>query len=172
MARESELIRNGGGLIDVSLCDGFLYWCSPIYRWGDVQFPQLLNLAFSALNHVWKVGRWAGNVMPYTFLLVSREESLRRGSLFNQTARVTPSVVTDTDTTETGGWLIDCTLCDGFLYWVSVFFKSIAEATFSFSYVWDFTDFCIIFIDSEEEKSYNGENTPPFGSKTPNMTTS
>ena len=28
MARESEMIRNGGGLIDVTLCDGFLYRAS------------------------------------------------------------------------------------------------------------------------------------------------
>ena len=54
--------------------------------------------------------------MPYTFLLVSSEESVRRGSLFNKTARFTPCVVTDTDTTEIGGGLIDVTLCDGLLH--------------------------------------------------------
>ena len=32
--------------------------------------------------------------MPYTFLLVSSEESVRRGSFFNKTARFTPSSVT------------------------------------------------------------------------------
>ena len=30
MARESEMIRNGGGLIDVTLCDGFLY-CASVF---------------------------------------------------------------------------------------------------------------------------------------------
>ena len=29
--------------------------------------------------------------MPYNFLLISREESVRRGSFFNKTARFTPS---------------------------------------------------------------------------------
>ena len=77
----------------------------------------MLDLAFGALYHVYQVRRRAGDVMPYTFLLVSSKESVRRGFLFNKTARFTPSsVVTDTDTTEIGGGLIDVTLCDGFLY--------------------------------------------------------
>ena len=62
-----------------------------------------------------EVRRRAGDVMPYTLWLVSSKERVRRGPLFNKTARFTPSVVTDTETTEIGGGLIDVTLCDGFL---------------------------------------------------------
>ena len=79
--------------------------------------------------------------MSQTFLLVSSKESVGRGSLFNKTARFTSSVVTDTDITEIGGGLVEVILCDGYLYCVSVFSKSIAEATFSFPYVSDFADF-------------------------------
>ena len=56
-------------------------------------------------------------------------------------ARFTPSsVVTDTDTTEIGGGLIDVSLCDGFLYCASVFSKSIAEAMLSFCLIVDLVD--------------------------------
>ena len=54
-------------------------------------FPYVLDPAFGALYHVHEVRRRAGDVMPYTFLLVSSEESVRRGSFFNKTARFTPS---------------------------------------------------------------------------------
>ena len=88
-------------------------------------FPNVLHVAFGALYHVYQVRRRAGDVMPYIFLLVSSEESVRRGSLYNKTAHFTPF------------------LCDGFLYCASVFFKSIAEVTFSFPYVSDFADFVV-----------------------------
>ena len=54
-------------------------------------FPYALDPAFGALYHVHEVGRRAGDAMPYNFLLISREESVRRGSFFNKTARFTPS---------------------------------------------------------------------------------
>ena len=58
-------------------------------------FPYVLDPAFGALYHVHEVRRRrAGDVMPYTFLLVGSEESVRRGSFFNKTARFTPSSVT------------------------------------------------------------------------------
>ena len=88
MARESEMIRNGGGLIDVTLCDGFLY-CASVFSKSIAKatfsFPYVLDPAFGALYHVHEVRRRAGDVMPYTFLLVSSEESVRRGSFFNKT---------------------------------------------------------------------------------------
>ena len=97
MARESEMIRNGGGLIDVTLCDGFLY-CATVFSKSIAKatfsFPYALDPAFGALYHVHEVRRRAGDVMPYTFLLVSSEERVRRGSFFNKTARFTPSSVT------------------------------------------------------------------------------
>ena len=97
MARESEMIRNGGGLIDVTLCDGFLY-CASVFSKSIAEatfsFPYVLDPAFGALYHVHEVRRRAGDVMPYTFLLVSSEESVRRGSFFNETARFTPSSAT------------------------------------------------------------------------------
>ena len=91
------MIRNGGGLIDVTLCDGFLY-CASVFSKSIAKatfsFPYVLDPAFGALYHVHEVRRRAGDVMPYTFLLVSSEESVRRGSFFNKTARFTPSSVT------------------------------------------------------------------------------
>ena len=83
------MIRNGGGLIDVTLCDGFLY-CASVFSFKSIakatfSFPNVLDLAFGALYHVHEVRRRAGDVMPYTFLLVSSEESVRRGSFFNKT---------------------------------------------------------------------------------------
>ena len=63
--------------------------CSP-----NLSHCIVLNPAFGALYHVHKVRRRAGDVMPYTFLLVSSEESVRRGSFFNETARFTPSSAT------------------------------------------------------------------------------
>ena len=49
MARESEMIRNGGGLIDVTLCDGFLY-CTSVFSKSIAKetfsFPCVLDLAF------------------------------------------------------------------------------------------------------------------------------
>lgn len=86
MARESEMIRNGGGLIDVTLCDGFLY-CASVFSKSIAKatfsFPYVLDPAFGALYHVHEVRRRAGDVMPYTFLLVCNEEIVRRGSFFN-----------------------------------------------------------------------------------------
>ena len=107
MARESEMIRNGGGLIDVTLCDGFLY-CASVFSKSIAKatfsFPYVLDLAFGALYHVYEVRRRAGDVMPYTFLLVSSEESVRRGSFFNKTARFTPfSVTTERSRCQGGG---------------------------------------------------------------------
>ena len=52
-------------------------------------FPYVLDLALGALYHVHEVRRRAGDAM-----LVSSEESVRRGSFFNKTARFTPSSVT------------------------------------------------------------------------------
>ena len=73
------MIRNGGGLIDVTLCDGFLY-CASVFSKSIAKatfsFPYVLDLAFGALYHVHEVRRRAGDVMPYTFLLVSSEESV------------------------------------------------------------------------------------------------
>ena len=101
------MIRNGGGLIDVTLCDGFLYCASvfskPIAK-ATFSFPYVLDPAFGALYHVHEVRRSAGDVMPYTFLLVSSEESVRRGSFFNKTARFTPfSVTTERSRCRGGG---------------------------------------------------------------------
>ena len=73
MARESEMIRNGGGLIDVTLCDGFLY-CASVFSKSVAKatfsFPYVLDPAFGTLYHVHEVGRRADDVMPYTFFLV------------------------------------------------------------------------------------------------------
>ena len=106
MARESEMIRNGGGLIDVTLCDGFLY-CASVFSKSIAEatfsFPYVYS-AFGALYHVHEVRRRAGDVMPYTSLLVSSEESVRRGSFFNKTARFTPSSVTTERSRCQGGW--------------------------------------------------------------------
>ena len=86
------MIRNGGGLIDITLCDGFLY-CASVFSKSIAEatfsFPYVLDLAFGALYHVHEIIKRAGDVMPYTFLLVSSEESVRRGSFFNKTARFT-----------------------------------------------------------------------------------
>ena len=57
-------------------------------------FPYVLDPAFDALYRVYEVRRRAGDVMPYTFLFGSSEESVRRGSFFKKTARFTPSSVT------------------------------------------------------------------------------
>ena len=55
MAREIEMIRNGGGLIDVTLCDGFLY-CASVFSKSIAKatfsFPYVLDPAFGALYHV------------------------------------------------------------------------------------------------------------------------
>ena len=79
------MIRNGGGLIDVTLCDGFLY-CASVFSKSIAKatfsFPYVLDPAFGALYHVHEVRRRAGDVMPYTFLLVSSEESVSGGSFF------------------------------------------------------------------------------------------
>ena len=97
MAGESEMIRNGGGLMDVTLCDGFLY-CASVFSKSIAKatfsFSYVLDLAFGALYHIHEIRRRAGDVIPYTFLLVSSEESVRRGSFFNKTERFTPSSVT------------------------------------------------------------------------------
>ena len=106
MARESEMIRNGGGLIDVTLCDGLLC-CGSVFSKSIAKvtfsFPYVLDPAFGALNYVHEVRRRAGDVMPYTFLLVSSEESVRRGSFFNKTARLPSSVTTERSRCQ-GGW--------------------------------------------------------------------
>ena len=107
MVRESEMIRNGGGLIDVTLCDGFLY-CASVFSKSIAKatfsFPYVLEPAFGALYHLHEVRRRAGDVMPYTFLLVSSEESVRRGFFFNKTARFTPfSVTTERSRCQGGG---------------------------------------------------------------------
>ena len=51
MTRESEMIRNGGGLIDVTLCDGFLY-CASVFSKSIAKatfsFPYVLDPAFGA----------------------------------------------------------------------------------------------------------------------------
>ena len=48
------MIRNGGGLIDVTLCDGFLY-CASVFSKSIAKatfsFPDVLDLAFGALYH-------------------------------------------------------------------------------------------------------------------------
>ena len=72
-------------------------------------FPYVLDPAFGVLYHVHEVRRRAGDVMPYTFLLVSREESVRRGSFFNKTARFTPfSVTTERSRCQEGGGGVVC----------------------------------------------------------------
>ena len=91
------MIRNGGRLINVTFCDGFLYCASVLSKSiakATFSLPYVLDPAFGALYHVHKVRRRAGDVIPYTFLLVYSEESVRRGSFFNKTARFTPSSVT------------------------------------------------------------------------------
>ena len=107
MAKESEMIRNGGGLIDVTFCDGFLY-CASVFSKSITKvtfsFPYVLDPAFGALYHVLEVRRRAGDVMPYSFLLVSSEESARRGSFFNKTACFTPSSVTTERSRCQGEW--------------------------------------------------------------------
>ena len=101
------MIRNGSGLIDVTLCDGFLY-CASMFSKSIAKamfsFPYVLDPAFGALYHVHKVRRRAGVVMPYTFLLISSEESVRRGSFFNKMACFTPSSVTTERSRCQGGW--------------------------------------------------------------------
>ena len=101
------MIRNGGGLIDVTLCDGFLYCASMFSKSiakATFSFPYVLDPAFRALYHVHEVRRKAGDVMPSTFLLVSSEESVRRRSFFNKTARFTPfSVTTERSRCRGGG---------------------------------------------------------------------
>ena len=76
MARESEMIRNGGGLIDVTLCDGFLY-CASVFSKSIAKttfsFSYVLDPAFGALYHVHEVRRRTGDVMLYTFLLVAKK---------------------------------------------------------------------------------------------------
>ena len=48
MARESEMIRNGGGLIDVTLCDDFLY-CASVFS---------KSIAKATLSFPWIVCHW------------------------------------------------------------------------------------------------------------------
>ena len=52
------MIRNGGGLIDVMLCDGFLY-CASVFSKSIAKatfsFPYVLDPAFGALYHVHEV---------------------------------------------------------------------------------------------------------------------
>ena len=109
MARKSETIRNGGGLINVTLCVGFLY-CASVFSKSITKatfsFPSVLDPAFGALYHVHEVRRRAGDVMPYTFLLVSSEESVRRGSFFNKTARFTPFFCYNGKIPVPGGWVV------------------------------------------------------------------
>ena len=81
------MIRNGGGSIDVTLCDGFLHCASVFSRSiakATFSFPYVLDPALGALYHVHEVRRRAGDVMLYTFLLVSSEEGVRRGSFFSE----------------------------------------------------------------------------------------
>ena len=57
------MIRNGDGLIDVTLCDAFLY-CASVFS------KSIARATFSfpyELYHVHEVRRRAGDVMPYTF---------------------------------------------------------------------------------------------------------
>ena len=101
------MIRNGGGLIDVTLYDGFLYCASVFSKCiakATFSFSYVLDPAFGALYHVREVRRRAGDVMLYTFLLVSSEESVRRASFFDKTARFTPSSVTTERSRCQGGW--------------------------------------------------------------------
>ena len=102
-----KLSETADGLIDVTLYDGFLY-CASVFSKSIAKatfsFPYVLDPAFGALYHVHEVRRRAGDVMPYTFLLVSSEESVRRGSFFNKTARFTPSSVTTVRSRCQGGW--------------------------------------------------------------------
>ena len=73
------MIRNGGGLIDATLCDGFLY-CASVFSKSIAKatfsFPNVLDPAFGALYHVQEVRRRAGDVMPYTSLLVRDRKSV------------------------------------------------------------------------------------------------
>ena len=89
----------------MSRCDGLLY-CTSVFSKSIAKvtftFPYVLDPAFGALYHVHEVRRRAGDVMPYTFLLVSSEESVRHGSFFNKTARFTPSVTTERSWSQRG----------------------------------------------------------------------
>ena len=80
MARESEMIRNSGGLIDVTLCDGFLY-CASVFSKSIAEatfsFPYVLDPAFGALYHVHEVRRRAGDVMPYTFTEIGFKKNVK-----------------------------------------------------------------------------------------------
>ena len=118
MAGESEVIRNGSGLIDVTLCDGLLY-CASVFSKSIAKatfsFPYVLDPAFDALYRVYEVRRRPGDVMPYTFLFCSSEESVRRGSFFKKTARFTPSSVTTERSRYQGG---------GGVWWSAVWYLS------------------------------------------------
>ena len=66
------MIRNIGGLINVMLRDGFLY-CPSVFSKSITEatfsFPNVLDLAFGALYHVYKVRRRAGDVMLSVYFL-------------------------------------------------------------------------------------------------------
>ena len=109
------MIRNGDGLIDVTLCNGFLY-CASVFSISIAKatfsFPYVLDPAFGALYHVHEVRRRAGDVMPYTFLLVSSEESVSRASFFDKTTRFTPfSVTTERSQCQEGEGGVVCGVC-------------------------------------------------------------
>ena len=57
------MIRNGGVLIDVTLCDSFLY-CASVFSKSIAKatfsFPYVLDPAFGVLYHVHEVRRRAG----------------------------------------------------------------------------------------------------------------
>ena len=75
------MIRNGSGLIDVTLCDGFLYCASVSSKSiakATFSFPYVLDPAFGALYHVHEVRRRAGDVMPYTFFAQAYSGTLSR----------------------------------------------------------------------------------------------
>ena len=142
------MIRNGGGLIDVSLCDGFLY-CASVFSKSIAKatfsFPYVLDPAFGALYHVHEVRRRAGDVMSYTFLLVSSEESVRRGSLFNKTARLHLFLLQRKDPGARGGGL-RCLALEQ---------KALAAATHSPLIWWRYIDDIFLLWTHGEEKLIN-----------------
>lgn len=87
------MISNGGGLINVTLCDSFLD-CAPVFTKSIAEkafsLTHVLNIAFFALCHIYKVRRKAGDVMQYTSLFVSRETRVTHRSLCDKRARFAP----------------------------------------------------------------------------------
>ena len=84
MGKKGKVICNGGWLINLLFCDGF-FDCASVFAKSVAEMTfslaYILNVAFIALYHTEEIGRRAGDVMSYASLFVSREKSVRCGSL-------------------------------------------------------------------------------------------